>query len=110
MRIDSALAATGDLPAAAARASAADAAAAPVQGGRDVPAAELDAAIQAANQAMRQMSVSITFQKDESSGRMVAVVIDSETNKVLRELPSKDMLALSQSIDRMLGLLVHQEA
>ena len=111
MRIEAANAATGDSPVAAARASAAaDDTAAPAMPAEAVPTGSLGDAVKAANAAMHDMSTGITFEKDDSSGRMVVVVIDRETNKVLRQLPSKDMLLLSQSIDRMRGLLIHLKA
>jgi flagellar protein FlaG len=111
MRIEATNAAIGEFPVAAARASAAaDGVALLGQAAEAVPAGSLDDALKAANDAMRQMSTNITFEKDDSTGRMVVVVIDSETNQVLRQLPSKDMLVLSQSIDRMRGLLIHLKA
>jgi flagellar protein FlaG len=67
----------------------------------------IDEAVKSANAAVRQMNTSLTFQTDDSSGRLVVRVIDSETQKVLRQMPSEEMLSLSKAIDRMRGLMIH---
>jgi flagellar protein FlaG len=38
---------------------------------------------------------------------MVVRVIDSETQKVLRQMPSEEMLSLAKAMDRMRGLMIH---
>jgi len=67
----------------------------------------VDEAVKSANAAVRQMNTNLTFQTDDSSGRLVVRVIDSETQKVLRQMPSEEMLSLSKAIDRMRGLMIH---
>ena len=67
----------------------------------------IDAAVKSANAAVRQMNTNLTFQTDDSTGRVVVRVIDSETQKVLRQMPSEEMLSLSKAIDRMRGLMIH---
>jgi len=40
----------------------------------------------------------------------VVKMVDTETEEVLRQFPSEEMLAISKSIDRMQGLLINREA
>ena len=41
---------------------------------------------------------------------MVVRVVDSETRKVIRQMPTEDMLAMSKALDRLQGLMVHLKA
>jgi flagellar protein FlaG len=70
-------------------------------------AAEVDAAIEAANHSMRSVATNLQFEKDTSTGKTVVRVVDSETKQVLRQMPSEDMLAISKALDRLQGLMVH---
>jgi flagellar protein FlaG len=62
----------------------------------------IDEAIRAANEAAQRAAVSVEFSKDESSGRMVISMVDNETGKVLRQLPSAAMIAVGEAIDSSL--------
>ena len=69
------------------------------------------AAVQSANAYVQQStSSSLQFSLDDASGRTVVKVVDTETEEVLRQFPSEEMLAISKSIDRMQGLLINREA
>ncbi len=68
------------------------------------------AAVQSANAYVQSVSTSIKFSLDEDSGRTVVKMVDTETEEVLRQFPSEEMLAISRSIDRMQGLLINRKA
>ncbi len=68
------------------------------------------AAVQSANASMQSISSSIQFSLDQDTGRTVVKMVDTETEEVLRQFPSEEMLAISKSIDRMQGLLINREA
>ncbi|HEX4327199.1 MAG TPA: flagellar protein FlaG [Burkholderiales bacterium] len=71
----------------------------------------VDDAIKAANDAAQRAAVSVEFSKDESSGRMVISMVDNETGKVLRQLPSAAMIAVGEAIDSSLrGSTIHLKA
>ena len=53
---------------------------------------------------------SLQFSVDSSSGKMVIQVMDTQTNQVLQQIPSENMLAIAQSLDKMQGLLFKQKA
>ena len=61
-------------------------------------------------QAVRAQASSLAFSIDQSSGKAVVTVTDSETGEVLRQIPSEEMLSLSQTMNRMQGLLLSQRA
>ena len=80
---------------------------------REPSAAELDDAIGRVQDFFQNKARDLIFARDDDSGRTVVRVIDSQTDEVLRQFPSKEMLALAQSLDetqKALGLLVQSKA
>lgn len=67
----------------------------------------VDKVVAAANLSMQSVATNLKFEKDSSSGKTVVRVIDSETQQVLRQMPSEEMLAMSNALDRLQGLIVH---
>jgi flagellar protein FlaG len=69
-------------------------------------APQLDVALEAVNRFLQPVATSLRFVKDESSGRIIVRVIDADTQKVLRQMPSEDVLAMNQALDRLQGLII----
>jgi len=67
-------------------------------------------ATQEVEQAVRAQASSLSFSIEQSSGKTIVTVTDNETGQVLRQIPSEEMLSLSQAIDKMQGLLLSQRA
>jgi flagellar protein FlaG len=53
---------------------------------------------------------SIQFSLDEEANRVVVKVVDTETQKVLRQIPNEEVLAFSKSLGQLQGLVVRQTA
>ena len=70
----------------------------------------LDKAVAAINKFLEPIASSIEFSIDEESGRTLVKVIDTDTNDVLRQFPSKEALAISQQLDKLQGLLLKDKA
>ncbi|MBL8446161.1 MAG: flagellar protein FlaG [Zoogloeaceae bacterium] len=73
--------------------------------------------IQAIQQAVADLQETIApvaqdlqFSIDKDSGRTVVKIVDSATDKVLRQIPSEEILAIAKALDKLQGLLVKQEA
>ena len=66
-------------------------------------------AVEKANSALRMSNLDFRFSQDDG-GQMVVQVVDSQTEKIVRQIPSKEMLELSKSLEKMQGLLLKQEA
>ena len=62
------------------------------------------------NAFLKQSSTGIEFKVDGHSDQVVVRVVDNETGKVIRQIPSEEMLAISQALDRVAGLLLNQKA
>lgn len=52
----------------------------------------------------------IEFVMDEESDRVVVKVVDTVTQKVLRQIPNEEVLAFSKTLGRLQGLVVRQTA
>ncbi len=74
------------------------------------PAEEVKAAVVQANQAMAALSASVSFEVDSETRTMVVKVIDTTDNRVLRQIPSQEMLEIARALDRVQGLLVRNKA
>lgn len=88
--------------------------AAPAPAGKDAgeQAAELEAARRSANQALKKNGCELAFEFDDASGRMIARLIDTKTKEVLRQMPSKETLAIAKALaeDRSNGVLLQANA
>jgi flagellar protein FlaG len=72
---------------------------------------QLQAAVQQVQRAVQAHTSSLEFSLDKATGTTVVKVVDSQTNEVIRQIPSQEMLDLAQSIDQQLqqGLLFKQK-
>lgn len=72
---------------------------------------ELDAAVDklnnfVSNSAQRNLS----FTVDKDTKEMVVTVRDTETQEVIRQMPTKEALAVAKQIESMLGLILNDKA
>ncbi len=70
----------------------------------------LNNAVQKLQDFVAKSSADVAFSVDESSGTNIVQVIDRSSKEVLRQIPSKEAIAISQAIDRLQGLLVRDKA
>jgi flagellar protein FlaG len=73
-------------------------------------AADVQKAVARAQEVLSRASANLKFAVDGDTGAMVVKVVDTETDQVIRQIPSEEMLAIARNIDRLQGLLVKQEA
>ena len=67
-------------------------------------------AIDSINQRLAETGADLRFSMDEDSGKLIVRVVDTATKEVIRQIPSEESLAISQSIEKLQGLLVKQKA
>lgn len=80
---------------------------------REISADELQHAASVINQVMRQANSSLQFSVDTETNTPVVRLVDTNTGELIRQIPSEEALAISQSIDQALqrqGLLCKQVA
>ena len=78
--------------------------------GQDVDAKELAGAIDKVQNVTQTLANELKFNIDQDSGRTVVKIVDSTTDEVIRQIPSKEMLAIADALDQIQGLLIKQKA
>jgi flagellar protein FlaG len=71
---------------------------------------QLRQAVASINRQLSDASKNVRFSLDERTGHVIVRVVDTETNQIIRQIPSEEALAISQSIEQLQGLLVHLKA
>ncbi len=74
-------------------------------------ASEVRQAASQVNAALKKTeSNSLEFLVEGENKQVVVRVVDSQTKEVIRQIPSAEMMAISQTMDKMSGLLIQQKA
>ncbi|MDL2284134.1 flagellar protein FlaG [Oxalobacter sp. OttesenSCG-928-P03] len=62
------------------------------------------------SESLASMATSLDFSVDEDLGRVVVKIVDSETQEVIKQIPSEEALALAKSLGKMTGMFVQTRA
>jgi flagellar protein FlaG len=71
---------------------------------------ELLGAVKKLNEHVAPALQTIQFSLDQESKRMIVKVVDTETQKVLRQIPNEEVVAMSKTLDKLQGLVIRQTA
>ena len=71
---------------------------------------EVDTAVAKLNDFAANNNTSLNFSQDKDTGETVIKVIDTDTDKVLLQIPTVEAIAISKSIEKMRGLLLNDKA
>lgn len=72
---------------------------------------QVEAAVDTINRSLQPSDHALSFSVDQKSDRIVVKIVDSASGETLRQIPSDEVLAIAESIDRyQKGLLLSQEA
>lgn len=86
---------------------------APASGHEPTPQ-QIQVAVGTINRAMQQSNQSMQISVDFATRKPVVRLTDTATGELIRQIPSKEILAIARSIDEFLefqrGLLLNQEA
>jgi len=64
---------------------------------------ELQQAVAQLNESVQQIQRDLLFSVDDSSGRTVVRVVNTETEEVVRQMPSEEVLRISRNIKDQVG-------
>ncbi|KDP86744.1 MULTISPECIES: flagellar protein FlaG [Cupriavidus] len=81
----------------------------PDQESKELPA-NLDAAMQRLTKALRSASVSVEFEIDSITHRVVTKVIDKNSGEVIRQIPTEEVVRIADAMSQLQGLFVRQTA
>ena len=78
---------------------------------REPSSQQLQAAVGVINRAMQVSNHNLEFSVDPTTKEPVVQVVDTDTGDVIRQIPSKEALAIAASIDEFMqrGLLLKQK-
>lgn len=72
---------------------------------------QLKNAVAVTNKVMMESNQNLQFSLDPTTHDPIIKMMDAETGEVIRQIPSKEMLAIARSIDQFQqGLLLNQKA
>ena len=75
-----------------------------VQGSKEAPPVEVLAdAVDQLNEHAQGVQRNLAFSVDDSSGRTVVRVVDTQTEEVIRQIPSEEMLVLIRNFSESIG-------
>ena len=72
--------------------------------------AEITQALSDVQAVIQPMARDLLFSIDNDTGKTVVKVVDSVTEKVIRQIPSEELIAIAKALDKFQGLLLKQEA
>lgn len=67
-------------------------------------------ALQSINKALQKLSSNLEFIVDADSNRTIVKVMDTQTQEIIRQMPSVEAIEISKALDKLQGLLVKQKA
>lgn len=71
---------------------------------------QLQESLERVNEAVKVFNSSVRFSVDEETKQQVVKVVDVETDEVIRQIPSEDVLAIARAFDKLQGLLLKDKA
>lgn len=74
------------------------------------PSPSLDAALARLTEALRTASVSVQFEIDTTSHRVITKVMDKASGEVIRQIPTEELVRISDAMTQLQGLFVNQTA
>ncbi|WP_127470462.1 flagellar protein FlaG [Thiomicrorhabdus aquaedulcis] len=72
--------------------------------GGQINVAEIDSQVASLNSQMQKLQNYLKFERNEDSDRLVIFIKDSETDEVIRQIPTEDFLNISKSITQYLEM------
>lgn len=69
----------------------------------EISSEDIQQAVADLNQHIQNIERDLFFSVDDSSGRTVVKVVNSETEEVIRQIPSEEVLRISRSIHEQMG-------
>ena len=82
----------------------------PVENRKKLDPEFLERISQELNDEFRIFNTALSFSVDDNTGRTVIKILDQETEKVVREIPTDDMLRIAAKLTDAIGRIVDETA
>lgn len=66
--------------------------------------------LQSINHTFATLAIGVQFEIDPAYKDVIVKVIDKESGKLIRQMPSEDVVRIAKALDKLQGLLVEQTA
>ena len=80
------------------------------QAGTTEDAAEVESAVSQISEFVQNFQRDLRFSIDEDSDRLVVKVVDSETQEVIRQIPSEETLRIAKNLDTPESVILREQA
>ena len=77
----------------------------PEQEKKELAAEDVEVAVEEANAFVQNMQRNLSFTVDEELGEPIISVTDMETDEVIRQIPSEELVVLRKKMDDVVGIL-----
>ncbi len=71
---------------------------------------DVNEAVERIRTQVQNLQRDLNFSVDDSSGQVIVQVLDGDSGKVVRQIPSEDILRLAERLDEMRSLLFEAKA
>ncbi|MGO4392523.1 flagellar protein FlaG [Variovorax sp. M-6] len=72
--------------------------------------AQVEAAVQEVNASFAVRSISLQFEVDRDTDKVIVKVVDRTSGEVIRQIPNEEVVRFAKVMGRSTGLLVSQQA
>ncbi|GAA7763779.1 MAG: flagellar biosynthesis protein FlaG [Burkholderiaceae bacterium] len=69
-----------------------------------------DAAVRKLTEALRAASVSVQFEIDRETNRVVTKIVDKANGEIIRQIPTEEVVRIADALAQLQGLFVNQTA
>lgn len=77
--------------------------------GAELTVEEVIEVVQKANNALASNQSNLQFLIDNDNGKPIVQIVDRETQEILKQIPSVEMLKIAKAIEKMQGVLMSRE-
>lgn len=70
---------------------------------------QVQESVKSLNEFISSLNNNLQFSVDEDTGKTIVKVTDKDTNQVIKQFPSEEILSIAKAIDKLKGLLIHQK-
>jgi flagellar protein FlaG len=78
--------------------------------GPTVDLAAVKSAVATVKEALKPVGGGLEFNVDQTNGKTIVRVVDLDTQQIIRQIPSEEMVELSRVLERLEGLLFSKHA
>lgn len=72
--------------------------------------AQVETAVQAVNAALETRSISLQFEIDKDTDKVIVKVVDQTNGVVIRQIPTEEVVRIAKVMGKAPGMLVSQQA